>query len=212
MTYRKIPNLFKFNSKCNEILAINEPFKSLKDLTFIGTEKVDGTNVRIIWDGYNVDIKGRTDNSQFQGELENYLRNKFCNKEFENLLEQIFEAKKVVLYGEGFGPKIQNNGHLYGEAERFILFDVDVDNFHLSRTNVIDIANKLGIDFVPEVFTGTLDEAIKFVSNHPASTINSKHEMEGLVLELPLDLYDKNGQRIKVKCRYQDMLKGGLIK
>lgn len=34
--------------------------------------------------------------------------------------------------------------------------------------------------------------------------------MEGLVLELPLDVFDKNGQCIKCKCKYRDMLKAGL--
>ena len=38
-------------------------FEYLKDLKWQGFEKLDGTNVRIYWDGYRVSTHGRTDNA-----------------------------------------------------------------------------------------------------------------------------------------------------
>ena len=209
--YRKIANVFKFDAKYQNIVDLNEPFKSLENLTWVGTEKVDGTNIRIIWDGYKIEIKGRTDNAQFQGELYDTLSQMFLTKEMEYVFEQIFENKEVVIYGEGYGPKIQAGGGLYSDKPKFIVFDINIDGHYLKRANVLDICEKLNLDVVPELFSGTIDEAKKFVSKHPSSTINEKHEMEGLVLELPLEIFDKNGNPLKCKVKYRDMLKGNLI-
>lgn len=209
--YRKIANVFKFDAKYQNIVDLNEPFKSLENLTWVGTEKVDGTNIRIIWDGYKIEIKGRTDNAQFQGELYDTLSQMFLTKEMEYVFEQIFENKEVVIYGEGYGPKIQAGGGLYSDKPKFIVFDINIDGHYLKRANVLDICEKLNLDVVPEIFSGTIDEAKKFVSKHPSSTINEKHEMEGLVLELPLEIFDKNGNPLKCKVKYRDMLKGNLI-
>lgn len=209
--YRKIANVFKFDAKYKNIVGLNEPFNSLKNLIWVGTEKVDGTNIRIIWDGYKIEIKGRTDNAQFQGELYDTLSQMFLTKEMEYVFEQIFENKEVVIYGEGYGPKIQTGGSLYSDKPKFIVFDINIDGHYLKRANVLDICEKLNLDVVPDIFLGTIDEAKKFVSKHPSSTINEKHEMEGLVLELPLEIFDKNGNPLKCKVKYRDMLKGNLI-
>ena len=209
--YRKIANVFKFDAKYKNIIGLNEPFNSLKNLTWVGTEKVDGTNIRIIWDGYKIEIKGRTDNAQFQGELFDTLSQMFLTKEMEYVFEQIFENKEVIIYGEGYGPKIQAGGDLYSDKPKFIVFDINIDGHYLKRANVLDICEKLNLDVVPDIFLGTIDEAKEFVSKHPSSTINEKHEMEGLVLELPLEIFDKNGNPLKCKVKYRDMLKGNLI-
>lgn len=209
--YRKIANVFKFDAKYKNIIGLNEPFNSLKNLMWVGTEKVDGTNIRIIWDGYKIEIKGRTDNAQFQGELYDTLSQMFLTKEIEYVFEQIFENKEVIIYGEGYGPKIQAGGDLYSDKPKFIVFDINIDGHYLKRANVLDICEKLNLDVVPDIFLGTIEEAQKFVSKHPSSTINEKHEMEGLVLELPLEIFDKNGNPLKCKVKYRDMLKGNLI-
>ena len=209
--YRKIANVFKFDAKYKNIIGLNEPFNSLKNLTWVGTEKVDGTNIRIIWDGYKIEIKGRTDNAQFQGELFDTLSQMFLTKEMEYVFEQIFENKEVIIYGEGYGPKIQAGGDLYSDKPKFIVFDINIDGHYLKRANVLDICEKLNLDVVPDIFLGTIDEAKEFVSKHPSSTINENHEMEGLVLELPLEIFDKNGNPLKCKVKYRDMLKGNLI-
>ena len=71
-----------------------------------------------------------------------------------------------------------------------------------------DIAEKLGLKSVPVVFRGTLDDAIKFVKKHNISTLgDGSHEMEGLVLQPIIQLYDSKHKLIKCKCKYGDIVK-----
>ena len=39
-------------------------FELLKDIDWICTEKIDGTNIRIMWDGEQVRFGGKTDKAQ----------------------------------------------------------------------------------------------------------------------------------------------------
>ena len=67
--YQKIANIYKFDEKYRNIVGLNETYELLKDLTWEGTEKVDGTNVRIHWDGHDIEIKGHTEKSQLPSHL-----------------------------------------------------------------------------------------------------------------------------------------------
>ena len=208
--YQKIGNIFKFDAKYREILDLNEPYSSLANITWIGTEKIDGTNTRIYWDGYRFEFGGRQDNSVIQENVMEML-NKTFDQKMEYIFEQVFGEKKVYLFGEAYGPKVQTNGHLYGNEVKFILFDVNVDGYDLDRNSVNDVADKLGLDAVPVLFEGTIPEAIQYVRQGRKSTINSDHIMEGIVLEPKnMMLYERGGKRIKCKVKYMDMIKGGL--
>ncbi len=206
--YQKISNIFLFDSKYKEILGLNEPFETLKNIEWIGTEKVDGTNIRIYWDGHNIQIKGRTERAEIPTHLMEYLSQVFLTEEMEYVFEQLFQDKEVYLFGEGYGNKIQANGDKYSKSPSFILFDVNINGYDLSRNNVNEIAEKLTLESVPIVFNGTLEEAIKFVETRPMSTIGDHtHEMEGLVLQPTIQLYDNHHKMIKCKCKYRDVLK-----
>ena len=209
--YQKIDNIFKFDEKYREIVGMTDTYLTLKDLEWIGTEKVDGTNIRIYWDGHDIKIGGRTNKAQIPTHLMEYLTNVFLNDEMEYVFEQMFGDKEVYLFGEGYGYKIQADGDKYFSDRKtvgFILFDVNINGFDLSRENVIDIADKLNLDYVPIVFRGTLDKAIEFVKEHHNSNLGDySHEMEGLVLQPSILLYDKNKKMIKCKCKYRDVIK-----
>lgn len=87
-------------------------------------EKIDGTNVRVFWnpnDAVPVKFGGRTDNAQMPTSLLNYLQNTFT---LEKLYKQFPSASQVILFGEGYGPKIQACGSRYRDDVSFILFDV----------------------------------------------------------------------------------------
>ena len=209
--YQKINNIFKFDEKYRTIVGMTDTYNVLRNIAWIGTEKVDGTNIRIYWDGHKIQIAGRTEKSQIPEHLMNYLSNLFLTQEMEYVFEQMFGEKETYLFGEGYGYKIQANGDEYFEDRKsvgFILFDVNIDGFDLSRDNVNDIAEKLGLKSVPVVFRGTLDDAIKFVKKHNVSTLgNGSHEMEGLVLQPVIQLYDYKHKLIKCKCKYADIIK-----
>ena len=204
--YQKIKNLFKFDYE-GKIEDYVEEFKYLKDIEWFGTEKIDGTNIRVYWNGYNIQIAGRTENSQIPSNLQKKLNDIFLRPEIENILEQLFGEKEAILFGEGYGYKIQKNGEKYiANDNDFILFDVMVNGFYLDYKNMVDIANKLGLKYVPIVFCGTLLEAIDFVKNAECSTINKEHELEGIVLRPKgIELYNKKNERICLKCKKIDI-------
>jgi len=214
--YQKIGNVFKFDEKFRTVVGLNEPYETLKNIIWQGTEKIDGTNIRIHWDGHDIEIAGHTNKAQIPPKLLEYLNNLFLTPEMEYVFEQIFGESEVYIFGEGFGAGIQKAGGDYvenGTDVSFIVFDVNIGGFDLDRANTTDVANKLGLPSVPVCFEGTLDEAKTWVAEHHMSTLNGgKHEMEGLVL-VPRDiqLYDKKHHLIKCKCKYRDMVRAGLV-
>ena len=205
--YHKIETLFerdmegtkkliegKFRNECVEFLA---PCK------WIFTEKVDGTNVRVIWDGHKITFGGRTDNAQMPMPLMERLKELFEGNTNEELFEQKFGENQVVFYGEGYGGKIQA-GSLYKETQDFILFDVKVGDIWLKREDVENIAESFGLDSVPVVLTGTIQEAVDYVKTKPLSPIGGKKESEGLVGVPFTRLTDFRGNRIIVKIKTCD--------
>ena len=205
MEYIKIPNIYKRETYGKNKLIIGEyssdELRYLKDANWYFTEKVDGTNIRVIWDGYRVSFKGRTDRAQIPAHLVNRLEELFGGENKEELFEQTFGKKEVILFGEGFGEKIQKGGGLYGPVD-FILFDVYIDGFWLNRGNVFDIADTFDIRTVPVVGVGTLDDGVEFVSGHPKSRLRDA-EMEGIVARPMIQMFSRTGDRIivKIKCR-----------
>lgn len=213
--YFKISNLYKFDARYKNIVGYNQEFDYLKDNIWVGTEKIDGTNIRICWDGHEISYLGHTDKSIIPDNLKTYLDDLLMTAEMEYVFEQVFHEKEACIYCEGYGYKIQTNGNLYVENNEcsIIVFDVLVNGLYLERNNVIEVSNKLGLQYVPIVFEGNLSEAEIFVSKHNNSSLNNGlHEMEGLVLETKMPLYYRNGNPIKCKLKYRDMLKGNRIK
>lgn len=202
--YVKIPNIYKRETFGKNRLIVGEfstpELDYLRNTPWYWTEKVDGTNIRVMWDGYRVSFKGRTDRADIPKHLLAKLNELFGGTDKEEIFEQKFGKKQVILYGEGFGAKIQNGG-LYGDVN-FILFDVVVDGFWLNHPNVTDVAETFGIWRVPIVGVGTLIEAVEFIKTHPRSMLRD-YEMEGIVCRPLTLIYNRNGEPImvKVKCR-----------
>ena len=203
--YTKIPNIFKRETFGKNKLIEGE--YSSPELEYLSKsmwgfeEKLDGTNTRILWDGYRVSFMGRTDRAQIPAHLMAKLEELFGGETKEELFEQTFGKTEVILFGEGFGEKIQKGGGLYGPVN-FRLFDVYINGFWLDRGNVYDIASKFGIDHAPVLFTGTLEEGVEFIKTHPKSVLRDA-EMEGIVGRPMVQMFSRTGQRImvKIKCR-----------
>ena len=183
----------KFRSKAVEFLA---------DCNWIFTEKIDGTNIRIHWDGHKVEFGGRTDRAMIPTHLFNKLTEIFLNNETEELFEQTFGEKDVILFGEGYGIKIQNGGN-YRPDVGFILFDVMINNHYLNRDAVEGIGKAFDLEVVPIVMEGTIKEAVDFVKTNPNSTIGTA-KMEGLVGRPSIELYESHGKRLIVKIKVCD--------
>lgn len=174
-------------------------FGVLYRLDWEWTEKVDGTNVRIIWDGYRVSFGGRTDNAQMPTTLLDLLRAWFP----EELLEQQFGANPAVLYGEGYGPKIQKGGGNYRDDQSFVLFDVKVGDWWLLRDGIEDVAAKLSVPTVPVIMTGSIRDAIDRITNGMRSTWGL-FTAEGVVGRPPLGIQGRDGDRLLVKVKAVD--------
>ena len=206
VTYTKIETLFNRDMEGSKKLIEgdfrNEAVEYLKDNEWVFTEKIDGTNVGVVWDGHKVTYQGRTETAQIPAHLMNKLIEMFGGTTNEELFEQKFGDMPVILFGEGYGPKIQKGGN-YRSDISFILFDVYLpeSNLWLKRDAIEDIAKTFGIDAVPIVLTGTLKDGVDFVKTFPKSTMGIAN-MEGVVGKPKVDMLDRMGRRVivKIKC------------
>ena len=168
---------------------------------------VHNCNIGVNWDGHKVNYQGRTERAQIPAHLTNKLIEIFGTNEAEEMFEQMFGEKEVVLFGEGYGAKIQKGGGNYiPDGCDFILFDVYIPSSDtwLKWDDMAIIADAFNIKHVPHIMTGTIQEAIDYVKTKPVSHINPNHEMEGLVGKPLVDLYDRNHKRVMVKIKVKD--------
>lgn len=187
-------------------------FEFLKNVNWVWTEKIDGTNIRVIWPGSN-GLKwaenvfaGKTDKADIHPNLMKWLKDVFVKSQFQD----IFGEVDVCLYGEGYGNVIQNPaGKRYlPDCVRFILFDVRIGDMWLKREDVEDIANKFAIDCVPIVGNGPLADAIQKVKIGFKSTISVvEQRAEGLIMKPEIELKDRLGKRIITKLKTKDFAK-----
>ena len=208
--YHKIETLFERAMDGSKKLIPgqwrNETVEFLKNNMWHFTEKIDGTNIRVHWDGHKVTFGGRTERAQIPAKLVAFLNDMFCGDEAEQMFEQKFGETEVTLYGEGYGAGIQKGG-LYRSDVSFILFDVLIGDIWLTRESVEDIAAAFGIDVVPFLGFGDLDDAIALVKEKPVSRIG-KAPMEGIVARPMVEVRDRMGRRVIVKIKAKDFAEG----
>ncbi|MBR3002545.1 MAG: hypothetical protein IKF38_03145 [Clostridia bacterium] len=207
--YHKIKNIYERDHNTKKIIEgkyTDETLKFLKDNTWEFTEKVDGTNIRIIWDGYRVIFAGRTNKAQIPVELSNKLFELFGGESNEQLFEQKFGTTPIILFGEGYGKGIQTGG-LYSDEQNFILFDVKINNHWQPRESVEDMAEYFGIKAVPILVTGTIQDGVEFVKKQPLSQIAQKDcVIEGIVGRTKIELRDRCLNRAIVKIKVKDFV------
>jgi len=209
--YTKIETIFERDTNGTKKLIEgkfnNETVEYLKNNEWVCTEKIDGTNIGVIWDGHKVSFQGRTEKAQIPAYLANKLLEMFGGIINEELFEQKFGDMKVILFGEGYGSKIQKRGSDYREDVSFILFDIYLpeQDLWLKRDSLEDIAQTFGIDIVPVILRGTLQQAVDYVKTKPDSKIG-KAKLEGLVCKPAVDVLDRTGKRVIVKIKVCDFV------
>lgn len=199
--YHKIQTVFKRDpeTKYKTLLdgeyALPE-FEYLADNRWLFTEKVDGTNIRAIWDGESLSFAGRTDRAQIPPFLLEALEG-----ELTEGLWADFDGP-AVLYGEGYGPKIQKGGGNYRDTPGFVLFDVNVGGWWLERQSVEDIARKFEIDVVPVIGGGNLAAMVDLARGGFKSQWGD-FMAEGIVARPSTELRTRSGHRVitKIKCK-----------
>jgi ATP-dependent RNA circularization protein (DNA/RNA ligase family) len=200
--YHKIQSLFKRDHETKKLIEGDwtlPEFEYLAKNDWQFTEKVNGANIRVMYKDNMIDFGGRTNNAQLPATLVSKL-----NQIFFPILDAFtdtFGEHEVTLYGEGYGPKIQN-GSKYREDQSFVLFDIRIGNIWLERSNVEYLAKKFGIEHVPVIGTGNLYDAINIVSERFDSQWGD-FEAEGIVARPKVELNTRRGERVitKIKCR-----------
>jgi len=208
--YHKIDTLFE---RDKETFVVNPSKIKSPVLQTISrwhvTEKIDGTNVRVMLhpEG-NVQFGGRSNNAQLPGDLVQYLINKFPADLLRQVLWVDGTPVEVVLYGEGYGPGIQKGGGLYRSDKAFILFDVLVaSKWWMEKDTVYEIAAKLGIEAVPYLGLWSLGDIVDYAATQRPSAIGSAMA-EGIVARPIETLFDRRGERVIIKLKTKDFVAG----
>lgn len=214
--YHKIETLYERDMKTFKVqpgVLKNRTYSLLK--TWHWTEKVDGTNIRCIWQPAvtgdsegrgcpeSLTFGGKTDAAQIHADLVKWL---YANITAEKM-RSVFPDTPAVIYGEGYGAGIQKGGGDYSPTKRFIVFDALVGGkWWLNHEAVCDVAIGLGLDVVPSFGVMTLENATEFVRAGFKSrcATNPEKQAEGLVGRPLETLFDKKGSRLIVKLKTRD--------
>lgn len=203
-TYHKIQTLFKREPDGKRRIIVGEwtlpEFEYLAGNMWQFTEKIDGTNVRVMWKDGDFCFAGKTDAANLPLPLLARLIEKFIP--LKSRMVEHFAENEVCLYGEGYGAKIQNGGK-YRQDQDFILFDVRVGRWWLTREGVEAIGQQLDLETTPLVGEGTLYEAINLVKGGLLSRWGN-FEAEGIVMRPKIELTSRNGSRIIAKLKARD--------
>lgn len=209
MKYPSIQTIFKRDPRGNLLEGqFSLPvFSYLANNTWQFEEKIDGTNIRIIFENSTLRFGGRTDAASIPTFLLYKLQDMFTADILASVLRE--EEASLVLFGEGYGAKIQKGGGNYiSDGVNFVLFDVNISGIWLDREQVKDIGVALGCVIAPRVGEGTLYDAIALVKEGLQSHWG-QFEAEGLVIRPPVRLSDHRGNPIITKIKARDFVKKG---
>lgn len=215
--YHKIETVFTRDENKKLTRTFRNPtVEYLKDNDWYFTEKIDGMNIRVYWDGHEVRFAGRTDSALIPNKLMQKLEEYFGGETNAQMFEQTFGEMPVMLIGEGYGAKIQN-GEDYvedGISQDFVLFDVLVNvdlrnEKYLSFDDVRKIGALFNLKCVPIMYLGTLMRGIELYGEKDCESMLaplSGKLIEGVVARPAIDIYDENKKRIIVKIKRRDFI------
>ena len=186
MGYLKIHNLYRDTS----ILLFKECY---------ALEKIHGTSAAVHWNGVEATLNifaGGAKHSDFV--------QLFDEDDLALRMLRSFASSRVGVYGEAYGGKVQGMRHTYGDALRFVVFDVKVDQYWLSVPNAEYVATKLGLDFVPYVKIYATVPEIDKERDWPSEQARrlgtgDYHPREGVVLRPLIEVQRNDGSRIIAK-------------
>lgn len=219
--YPKIQTLWERESEKPHDMIVGQfsrpEFEFLSQVPWLATEKIDGTNIRVIWDGQKIGFAGRTDRADIPPFLLESLWARFGGEAVEQLFEQTFGDVEVVLYGEGYGARIQKGGGNYNpDGTDFVLFDVRIEGYWLEhqvlglnmrvRDTVISIGEKLDCPVVPVAMV----DVPWAISDAVARGFNSQwgeFQAEGVVMKPAVSLLTRDGNRVISKLKHKDFEK-----
>lgn len=207
--YHKIQTIYLRDMEGDKPYTLQEgvwskpEFEYLKDLQWEFTEKVDGTNIRILINNTDsqaaVEFRGKSDNAQLHGTLVQKLGQYFPDTGG-------WDGTDLCIYGEGFGAGIQKGG-AYGNID-FIAFDAKIGGNWVDRETFNEICERYSLRQVPIIGAGTLTEAVEVVRGGFDSVLGDL-QAEGLVARPLVEMYNQWGERIITKIKTVDFKERG---
>jgi hypothetical protein len=181
--YLHIENLYK-----NQTVLI---FKELWAL-----EKVHGTSAHISWKNGKI--------SFFSGGEKHDRFAAIFDIEALTAGFQKFGHQSIVIYGEAYGGSQQKQAWRYGDAVKFVVFDVQVGDVWLRVPDADNVVQKLGLEFVSYVKIDATVEACDIARDAPSvqakrNGVEGDKPMEGVVLRPLIEFAKNNGDRIIAK-------------
>ena len=114
----------------------------------------------------------------------------------------------VTIFGEAYGGSIQKMSKTYGLDLKFVVFDIKVGENWLSVTQASDIANKLGLDFVPYERISTQMEDLNKERDRPSVQAERNgfkdKKREGVIVRPVIEVKLNNGKRVISKHKGSD--------
>lgn len=204
--YHKIQTVFKRNpvDKYKTLLMgeFSTPeFEYLQNNVWTFSEKINGTNLRTMYNDGIITFAGKTDKAQLPPQLLSRMNEK-ATSTMPQFVEVFGNASDVCLYSEGYGAGIQSGGN-YRPDQDFVLFDIKIGRWWLKRKDIEDIAKKLSIDIVPIIGEGNLNDMVKLAKSGFTSRWGD-FIAEGIVARPKVELKSRNGERIITKIKFKD--------
>jgi hypothetical protein len=171
-------------------------------------EKIHGTSCHLAWD---------IENKQEDGSFLRFFSGGAKHEEFIKIFDKAALIKKfeelgiakVLVYGEGYGGKMQGMKSTYGESLRFIAFDVKIDKCWLAVPQAEAFVKNLGLEFVHYVEIDTTLEQIDaqrdaFSVQAIRNGCGNDKKREGIVLRPLIELIKNNGERVISKHKGEE--------
>lgn len=193
--------------------------------SWVITEKIDGTNIRVCINSDGITFGGRTAAAVVPRQITELLSETFLGPENEAVIENVFHLTdwpdtQVVIFGEGYGGNIQAAAKDYGSAFRFRVFDININGMWLNWSDVKHLASSLGIQTVPTLATWapTLPKSERDLHNIIADSAQSLISVtegrgfrvpEGIVARTDPELKTRIDQRLMWKLKFCDFVAKG---
>lgn len=175
-------------------------------------EKIDGTNVRVTyWPGTPPIFGGRTNRAEMPKNLMQFLKDNLTIERLEATFPHAID--KITLYGEGFGAGIQQVGKDYCEDQRFVLFDICInDRYWLDEQAITEaawalcclrapiIVPRVSKDFITSFVTAGFDSVLAWQLG-----ADDPLPAEGIIAKPTVPLYNRKYERVMFKLKTHDL-------